>query len=917
MKKFFNILMGLLLPGIAMAQSTTGPFTPPSTDVSMKVLAALFGNLGVFNAAGASDAFGAVMAIFNGAVLIIGGILATYTILAGTLGTAHDGEMLGKKFSSVWVPIRYSLGTALVLPVINGQYATINYIVGWALMQGVGLADNVWTTYMSSSNIQNQMTVGIAEPSAGALGWNTFSSLACMRGYALTLKNQGDSVLMGGPVPAVGMTKVSGISSTIYQFGFPKGGAGFTPTSCGTLTVKNFEMPLNANTDVGQTSLLGNASLAIQSASTIATQNQAAVDTLVSTLDGVASGWVQNTSSDPSLQVSTAIATYQATIKGNAASLIAQYSNLQELQNSATKDGWAFAGAYYMKVSYLMDMAGRVTASIPTATGMQFDNQKFSQDFMNQYAAPLRKLQNTNDSAGSFAINSTQGGSADDFGVYAWVKSGFDSSMAIKHIFAKGATFVLDSGANPVLEMKRLGQWTLALAGGVSAGYVSVLTGLSEVPSQGTTSTTIAVALLPIMLTVVPILFATGFTLTYVLPMMPFMMWIGIFLGWIIMALEAMVISSMWAVMHLHPNGDDLTGKGANGYSLLLSLMLRPTFAVFGLIASLNIIYVLGQVINKIFADAFLLSQTDANIFVWIFGLIAAPLIYCGLMWTIVRKCFSATSSIADEMLKWFGGQGASLGRTSEELGGNGAGTYAAALGAAKVAGGGLGGVKDGAGLLKQGRNETAQKEQAFDSNKNNFNDKFGLGAADKKNAALGIGNHNDFASLKGQQNSQAYDSGMNLAQSAGGEEGAEQFADKMLDASHGGFSEYGGSAVAASESISNDIASDAISKDVSEKFGGDGLAYVNAMASTGSLTSNGANKLDTFQAQKAMKDLSKAQGMLGDNFGQVLNNAVTQNGASKDSIQSYMAAKYNEIKSAEAAQSNAPVDTIEKEKSL
>ena len=46
---------------------------------------------------------------FNGAVLIIGGILATYTLLAGTLGTAHDGEMLGKKFSSVWIPIRYSL----------------------------------------------------------------------------------------------------------------------------------------------------------------------------------------------------------------------------------------------------------------------------------------------------------------------------------------------------------------------------------------------------------------------------------------------------------------------------------------------------------------------------------------------------------------------------------------------------------------------------------------------------------------------------------------------------------------------------------------------------------------------------------------------------------------------------------------
>ena len=41
--------------------------------------------------------------VFNGGCLIIGGILAAYTILAGTLNTAHDGEMLGKKFSSVWI----------------------------------------------------------------------------------------------------------------------------------------------------------------------------------------------------------------------------------------------------------------------------------------------------------------------------------------------------------------------------------------------------------------------------------------------------------------------------------------------------------------------------------------------------------------------------------------------------------------------------------------------------------------------------------------------------------------------------------------------------------------------------------------------------------------------------------------------
>lgn len=104
---------------------------------------------------------------------------------------------------------------------------------------------------------------------------------------------------------------------------------------------------------------------------------------------------------------------------------------------------------------------------------------------------------------------------------------------------------------------------------------------------------------------VFPVMIGVGFTLSFVLPMMPFIMWMGVFLGWLIMAVEAVIISSMWAVYHLHPNGDDLTGKGANGYSLVLSLMLRPTFAVFGMIASINILYVLGTLINKVLPQHF------------------------------------------------------------------------------------------------------------------------------------------------------------------------------------------------------------------------------------------------------------------------------------------------------------------------
>ncbi|WP_171986525.1 DotA/TraY family protein, partial [Burkholderia cenocepacia] len=106
-------------------------FTPVANDISVQLLNAIFPGL-VGN--GGADAVASAMGIFNGCILVVGGILATYTLLAGTIGTAHDGEMLGKKFSSIWIPIRYALGTALVLPVVGGGYNIMQQIVMWIVM---------------------------------------------------------------------------------------------------------------------------------------------------------------------------------------------------------------------------------------------------------------------------------------------------------------------------------------------------------------------------------------------------------------------------------------------------------------------------------------------------------------------------------------------------------------------------------------------------------------------------------------------------------------------------------------------------------------------------------------------------------------------------------------------------------------
>ena len=71
MKIFMFLLMLVLMPQLAIA----GGFEPSSDDISIKILAQLFGGL-LGDVSGGKDAFGSAIKTFNGGVLIVGGVLA-------------------------------------------------------------------------------------------------------------------------------------------------------------------------------------------------------------------------------------------------------------------------------------------------------------------------------------------------------------------------------------------------------------------------------------------------------------------------------------------------------------------------------------------------------------------------------------------------------------------------------------------------------------------------------------------------------------------------------------------------------------------------------------------------------------------------------------------------------------------------
>lgn len=201
MNKIVTFILLCIMPSLVLADNSLS-FAPPPSDYSMVFLGNLFGIVdGVLSGTG-SQIMGSMFAVFNSAVLALGGIIIMYTLMVSTMNTAHEGQMLGQKWSSIWIPVRSTLGLALLIPKASG-YCLMQIFVMWIVVQGVGAADKVWNAALSYLNrggviIQAQQinpaaalvdqNAGVSGVATGAL--NILAGQVCMLGLQTQLQAQ-------------------------------------------------------------------------------------------------------------------------------------------------------------------------------------------------------------------------------------------------------------------------------------------------------------------------------------------------------------------------------------------------------------------------------------------------------------------------------------------------------------------------------------------------------------------------------------------------------------------------------------------------------------------------------------------------------------------------------------------------------
>lgn len=746
-------------------------------DVSVSILKTLFGGLPLFG--GEKDALQNVFRIFNFCVLVVGGVLASYTIILGMTGTAQTGQFLGK-YSSSMTPIRTAVGIALIIPVANG-YALIQVLVMWLILQGIMLSNIVWGTFVSADTLADSLSVAPVHPEATILSKNVLIAATCMAAMQRQADIDGDDVQMGwsyGYGDSKQPLKKDLLAELVAKdpeknitlnAGNLKGSNGIADNACGTITIKGFALGkdglldgVNGNLMAGEVlnggtgALYGSNSenigakitgygttmysafrLAVDYTSDkrewnrwvneMAKEHANATENLLSKSTDIANAIITNIDNknaetnreawskeiqyadgtvaqnneglnpaggeglkfeNPPVPAGIITQTQSATMSKEQIvkaidSLAVDYQQYfrskaarsykdglmyDTLVENANKYGWMLAGSFFTQMGGMTDAVNQIALEVPVASYTPYSTETTKNKYLNsRYLSSLNEYFGDSSTYGkddSFRISSIDRGSnQNQSSLEKFYDSGFNLSVLIDTMLNNSINGAISDQEHPIMQLKRLGSIMLTLATTI---ITVMMTTMGKVDSAS------LFFLSMFGYTLVAVLITGGITMSYVLPMLPVLIWLGMCFGWLVMVIQAMIASPLWIVMHLTPHqGDDFIGQQRNGYQLVFTLVIRPILMTLGFIAAVLAITVVGFFINNLFIFIYSMSQVGKNGFATaMFSVIVVPFMYATIVYIALKEMLNIMHKVPDELLNWFGGNGGQLGGYAREMSG-------------------------------------------------------------------------------------------------------------------------------------------------------------------------------------------------------------------------------------------------------
>lgn len=706
--------------------------TKDSTNSAMGMSIKLFGSVMTDPMGMNADTtmLGSIFGVINGSLMVIGTVWVSYSIISGTLMTAHEGEFLGKSMSSVWLPVRMVAGMGSLVPIKSG-YCLAQFVMMAAIQLGIGLGNLSWNAVVDRTASGNALITAHAI-NGKSVALQVFNSNICMEAL-----NSGADLMSAAHKAGFRRYAMSTITradgSIVYNYGsvMPSG----TKKECGS-----FETPAVINhksnglsTQQGKTysAFVGTNDAIYNTAEAAATALYAKEFEIMNrSIHEVATeysaSWVKflSDANQPLpkydvAKIDAAAATYQSNIENGVLKIQVTLNNssksgnfIAALKEDAAQNGFINAGAWYMTIGTAnsiaqdaMSKSVKITSSPLLPSDSSFEGLgTYYAKISDGASAMLRDSKNAEISQGA----SDNGGDGD--GIFWSTLKRFICESKSSSLTSSGAggtnsslgqciiegVISSESASAPpaIVKISSMGNSVTALGAGIITtigaveggkkavreaadksliGEAANALGLSAPARIGIgTAEGILDRWLGVAFVAAETLFFWGIIASVWIPMIPAVIWIGGVASLLAVWVEAVVAAPLWAFAHLDTDGEGMGQRSQTGYLFLLNVLFRPGLMVVGFILGSIMVEILTDYVTALYPS--IIANANVDSWTGLIKIVAYLAAFVIILQTVVSISFSMIRFVPDQVLGWIGGnQTNQIGAQAEDVAGRSA----------------------------------------------------------------------------------------------------------------------------------------------------------------------------------------------------------------------------------------------------
>ncbi len=648
MRRIWPALIVLLIATCAvpaLAQTAPSPstydvswaaLTPPADDWAATLIQNVFpisGTNGVTPTQ--TTVIAQMIGKLTGFVAALATAFLAYSVIVQIHRGAETSRLLGNNMTSMFI-VRLGVAGIMMFPIPTLGFSAGQAAVVKISLWGIGMAEAVYTQAVQAVGPDSIVLAKPMIPGTETIVLGLIENELC-RSLVNAASNTGSAATQLVPEPSpMTIGSATGGQEVILGYNLSACNVGSSP-ACGTVEIS---APLAGATNlagvsVDQAAIQQNALTTVLNSDiagpvqTIA--NQFWTDRKSSDLTGLM-GVLTKATQDYNDQLASAAekitSSLNASLKTGGVAKIAQSEkNWTQLQALS----WTGAGAYYLEFARLNGQTLSLLSAVPQVTPPSYSGFGTS---LSTDLAPLvassRAFQTTmsNYVATNDSI-SQPGGNGD---LFSGATPGQDGSSIIEQVFRRIHLndYVLQALQSAIAPSGG-STWTDPFSGLMALGNTMVTVAIASMglaalaaSSTGSAATaafqfltfnwtgagiTVAAHFLmsflgtPIFMLLMGLLIP-GLTIAFVLPMVPWVMWMAGVMGWLILVCEGVIAVPLWMLAHMTMQGEGLHGRATEGYALIFNILFRPTLMVFGLFLSYFIFSCTSFLINQTFGVA-------------------------------------------------------------------------------------------------------------------------------------------------------------------------------------------------------------------------------------------------------------------------------------------------------------------------